>query len=128
MRTASAAKSGRAHFRESKMRDDLDHAPRYRDGPNHLSRQGGRWGVAAVNGGLRVKRGCAAHLPPGAVYAQRESATDDQEAAAADVIVEEAEVGRNVGCEERASYDGRRQQHAREQEKVCHAGACHQGC
>ena len=61
---------------------------------------------------------CAAHLPPGAVQAQRECPADDQEAATADVVVQEAEIGRDVACEERAPYDGRRQQHHAEEKQI----------
>ena len=61
---------------------------------------------------------CAAHLPPGAVQAQRECPADDQEAAAADIVVQEPEIGRDVACEERAPYDGRSQQHHAEEKQI----------
>ena len=116
--------SGEQNARRSRSRPTLSRRPQP---PIATGRSVGRrcsqWGAASQEGvrSAPAPRCCIC-------YAQRKSATDDQEAAAADVIVKEAEVGRDVGCEERASYDGRRQQHAREQEKVCHAGAGHQGC
>ena len=72
-----------------------------------------RWRAASP-----LQERCAAHLPPGAVQAQRECPADDQEAAAADIVVQKTEIGRDVAREERAPYDGRSQQHHAEEKQI----------